>query len=148
GPVSHFLWGALVTDCDFGPDGALWFSDWVYGWEQTGKGRLYRCVDPEAQRSALVSETRALLAQGMKGRSVDELVELLAHPDRRVRQEAHFELADRDAVDALGRTALGGSSLFARLHSIWALGIVLRKDPKAQGALLAASEASDAAKSD
>src|SRR5262249_7102516 len=33
----HFLWGSLVTDCDFGPDGALYFSDWVTGWKKTGK---------------------------------------------------------------------------------------------------------------
>lgn len=144
GPVSRFLWGALVTDCDFGPDGALWFSDWVYGWEQTGKGRIYRAFDPEAQRSALVAETRALLARGMAGRSTDELCELLEHPDQRVRQEAHFELAARGEIGRLATIAIGGGKqLFARLHAVWALGIALRKDANAQGALLAACDASD-----
>jgi len=127
GPVSWFLKHSLVTDCDFGPDGALWFSDWVYGWEQTGKGRLYRALDPEAQRSALVSETRALLAKGMDGRTVDELVELLAHPDQRVRQEAQFALVDLGAEEALGRVAKESSNLLARLHAIWGLGILGRR---------------------
>jgi len=124
GPVTRFLWGSLVTDCDFGPDGALWFSDWVYGWEQTGKGRLYRCLDEQAQASALVAETRAILAKGTSELSGDELVELLAHPDRRVRQEAHFELALRHDVERLGAVAEKGPNLLARLHAIWGLGIV------------------------
>src|SRR5262245_43766082 len=135
GPVSRFLWGALVTDCDFGPDGALWFSDWVYGWEQTGKGRLYRALDPETQRSALVGETRALLAKGMDGRSGEELVELLAHPDRRVRQEAEFALVDRGAAEALEGVARKSSNLFARLHALWGLGILGRKDGTLLGRL-------------
>ena len=136
GPVTRFLWGSLVTDCDFGPDGALWFSDWVYGWELTGKGRLYRAVDPEAQRSALVAETRALLGSGMGARAPDELVELLGHPDRRVRQEAHFELAERGAVDELASVAVEGPSLLARLHAIWGLGIAGRRTPKALDTLI------------
>jgi len=143
GPVSPFVWGVLATDCDFGPDGALWFSDWVYGWEQTGKGRLYRAFEPEAQRSPLVAETRAILAKGMDGRSIDELKELLAHPDQRVRQEAHFALADRHAVSLLRDVALNGTNLLARLHALWALGIAVREDPTAEGALLAACEATD-----
>jgi quinoprotein glucose dehydrogenase len=145
GPVAWFLKGALVTDCDFGPDGALWFSDWVYGWEQTGKGRIYRALDPEAQRSALVAETRALLAKGMTGRSVEELVELLAHPDRRVRLEAHFALSDRGAIDALGLVAgvkrsERSASLFARLHAVWALGLAGRKDARALDFLVKLTE--------
>jgi quinoprotein glucose dehydrogenase len=136
GPVSHFVWGALVTDCAFGPDGGLWFSDWVYGWEQTGKGRIYRAVDPEAQRSALVTETRALLANGMDGRTEEELAELLAHPDRRVRQEAQFALADLGAIEELTRVAHESSNLFSRLHAIWGLGIAGRKDPTALRKLL------------
>ena len=149
GDVSWFLRGSLVTDCDFGPDGALWFSDWVYGWEQTGKGRVYRAFEPETTRSALVAETRTLLAAGMDGRgpgsrTEDELFELLGHPDQRVRQEAHFALAERGDPGRLATLALsGGPHLFARLHAVWALGIALRRWANAGGALLAACEASD-----
>ncbi len=127
GPVSRFLWGSLVTDCDFGPDGALWFSDWVYGWEQTGKGRIYRALDPEAQRTALVSETRTLLAKGMGARSEDELVELLGHPDQRVRQEAHFALADHGALARIASVATDETNpLLKRVHALWALWIRAR----------------------
>jgi len=141
GPVEPFLWGALATDCDFGPDGALWFSDWVYGWEQTGKGRLYRMFDPDAGASDLVRETRRLLGEGLVKRTPDELVRLLAHADRRVRQEAHFELAVRGEVARLAAVVVGGTELRARLHALWALGIAVRRDGSAQGALLAGCDA-------
>jgi len=144
GAVRPFLWGALVTDCDFGPDGALWFSDWVYGWEQTGKGRLYRALDPRAQDSALVAETRRLLAEGVEPRSNEELVELLAHVDQRVRQEAHFELAQRERWTELGDVAQGAAPLFARLHAIWGLGIAGRKHPAAFDRLLRLTSDPDA----
>ncbi len=131
GPVMPFVWKVLATDCDFGPDGALWISDWVQGWEQTGKGRIYRAFDPEAQRSALVAETRAILARGVDELSSADLVELLSHPDQRVRQEAHFELAERGAIEELAKVAQKGENLLARLHATWGLGIAGRKDEKA-----------------
>src|SRR5262249_24976560 len=33
-----FIWGILATDVEFGPDGAVYVSDWVDGWNGTGKG--------------------------------------------------------------------------------------------------------------
>ncbi len=126
GPVTPFVWKVLATDCDFGPDGALWFSDWVNGWEQTGKGRIYRAFEREAQASALVAETRTILARGVGELASGELVELLSHPDRRVRMEAHFELAERGALEELSGVARDGKHLLARLHAIWALGIAGR----------------------
>ena len=40
-----FAWQVLATDVDFGPDGGLYISDWVHGWNVTGKGRVYRLAD-------------------------------------------------------------------------------------------------------
>ena len=131
GPVSRFVWNTLVTDCDFGPDGALYFTDWVHGWNKTGKGRLYRARIEAAEgdeASDPAQETSRLLAEGMQQRATDELGALLAHADQRVRQEAHFALADRtsDGVEVLVKAALGGDTLLSRLHAIWGLGIVAR----------------------
>src|SRR4030095_10685248 len=44
------VWNLLATDCDFGPDGALYVSDWVFGWDRTGKGRIYRIFDPSTRK--------------------------------------------------------------------------------------------------
>ncbi|MDB6039192.1 MAG: hypothetical protein JWM99_3033 [Verrucomicrobiales bacterium] len=113
---------ALPTDVGFGPDCRLYFSDWVNGWPPPGKGRLYRVFDESLAQSALALETKKLIAEGMKHRSLEELVQLLAHPDQRVRQEAQFALADVGAVDALKKVLQTDGPPLARIHSIWALG--------------------------
>ncbi len=46
----QFLWGLAATDVDFGPDGALYVSDWVNGWEMTMKGRVFKVLDPALGR--------------------------------------------------------------------------------------------------
>jgi quinoprotein glucose dehydrogenase len=48
----------LATDADFGPDGALYVSDWVNGWNGLGKGRLYRISNPEAMADAKNQEAK------------------------------------------------------------------------------------------
>ena len=79
----QFVWSVLATDADFGPDGALYFSDWVEGWNKPNKGRLYRVLDPSRRGDPRVREVKTLLAEGMANRSTDELARLLAHPDMR-----------------------------------------------------------------
>ncbi|HMJ92223.1 MAG TPA: PVC-type heme-binding CxxCH protein, partial [Candidatus Acidoferrum sp.] len=37
-----FVWDVLVTDVEFGYDGNFYLSDWVEGWNKSGKGRIYR----------------------------------------------------------------------------------------------------------
>lgn len=90
-----FLWNLLPTHCAFGPDGALYVSDWVEGWGQSEKGRLYRVSDPAQVGSAKLAETKRLLAEGMAKRTLVELGELLGHGDERVRQAAQFEFVQR-----------------------------------------------------
>ncbi len=147
----QFLWRTLATDADFGPDGALYFSDWVEGWEKPNKGRIYRAFDPSKANDAKVREVRTILAEGMERRPVVELAELLAHADMRVRQASQFELVDRasvhvrkklahtqdsgventsddgkTALSALTKTAASSGPVLARLHAIWGLGQVGR----------------------
>jgi len=130
GETRRFLWNTLATDIDFGPDGSMYFSDWVHGWTKTGKGRIYRAYHPEGRSSALARETRSILREGTYELSTEKLIRLLEHPDQRVRQEAHFALAEREAVEALTRKARDGG-LLARLHALWGLGIAAREDIRA-----------------
>ncbi|MCI0537632.1 MAG: PQQ-dependent sugar dehydrogenase, partial [Verrucomicrobiales bacterium] len=127
----QFVWECLPTDVAFGPDGALYFSDWVEGWNKTGKGRIYRTFDPATVNSKEILETKKLLAEGMAKRSERELVELLGHGDMRVRMEAQFELAAKgtNSFPVLRDTALKSKNRFARLHSIWAIGQITRALP-------------------
>jgi quinoprotein glucose dehydrogenase len=85
---NEFLWELLVTDCDFGYDGSLYVSDWINGWNKTGKGRIYRVFDARRAGSPLIAETKRLMSEGFTQRSPTELVGLMTHPDMRVRQEA------------------------------------------------------------
>jgi quinoprotein glucose dehydrogenase len=127
---SKFVWSVLATDCDFGPDGVFYLSDWVQGWGLTGKGRIYKVFDPMLTRDAAVLEVKRLLAEGMGRHSLVELTGLLGHKDMRVRQEAQFALAERGAMDALAGALRQGDQL-ARLHAIWGLGQIGRRNADA-----------------
>jgi quinoprotein glucose dehydrogenase len=127
----RFVWSVLATDVDFGPDGALYFCDWVEGWSKPNRGRIYRVIDPARRGDARVREVKTVLAQGMEARSLDELAALLSHPDMRVRQEAQFALAARgeDATRRLAQVASARQSpRLARLHAIWGLAQAARSD--------------------
>jgi quinoprotein glucose dehydrogenase len=136
----QYLWGLEATDVDFGTDGALYVTDWVQGWDKTGKGRIYRLCDPSRSDDPTLAEVRSLLAEGMAHRTIDECSKLLAHADQRVRREAQYELARRSrddpkAAKALERVATDGPERFGRIHAIWAIGQVARQTP-ARGAVL------------
>lgn len=127
-----FVKGTLVTDADFGADGKLYFSDWVEGWGQTGKGRIYRVYDPVRAESATVREVERLLQAGLDGKATAEIAPLLAHPDQRLRLRAHLELADpkrgAQGYEALAEAARFGKTLYARLHGVWGMGVAARKN--------------------
>lgn len=134
GDSEETWWGVLATDVEVGMDGALYVLDWTEGWNQTGKGRIYRAFDPTARAQANVREARKLLAEGFDQQSDVDLVRALGHADQRVRQEAQFALARRgaSAQRTLEQVASASSERLPRLHAIWGLGMMLRR-PRAQG---------------
>ncbi|MBL6764795.1 MAG: HEAT repeat domain-containing protein [Verrucomicrobiae bacterium] len=121
------------TDLEFGPDGSIYFADWGQGWTRTRKGRIYRIIHPEAAAEPIVAETKSLLAAGFETIKSDELLRLLGHRDRRVRQEVHFELAARapKSIRGLVGVARQDTNRLARVHAIWALGIIGQRRPNA-----------------
>jgi quinoprotein glucose dehydrogenase len=121
----EFVTNMVPTDCEFGPDGAFYFSDWVGGWGPPGKGRIFRITDPEALKNPAVAEAKKLLAEGFEKKSVDELAKLLEHPHQQVRLEAQYELMARPLKDTMAKlydVANNSNNLLARIHSLWALG--------------------------
>jgi quinoprotein glucose dehydrogenase len=125
-----FIKGMVPTDCDFGPDGAFYWSDWVGGWQPPNKGRLFRVTDPEAMKNPAVAEAKKLLAEGFEKKTNDELARLLEHPHQKVRLEAQYELAGRvrnpDRIGEIVRVFAGvakdSKNRLTRLHAIWGLG--------------------------
>ena len=124
------IWTVLATDVAFGPDGALYISDWVDGWEGLGKGRIYRISDPEHQQSAIVKEVKSLLGSDWSRFTIEQLVDGLSHDDRRIRFEAQWELARRRELDTLLAVCkdLEAGSI-PRLHAIWGADQIARQDP-------------------
>ncbi len=114
------LWKVLATDLAFGPDGALYVSDWVDGWVGEGKGRIYRFESIAGNTAAEKAEVKKLLGQNWSEADLGVLADLLTHRDQRVRFNAQWELALRGAVKPLHATALDTTKpLLARLHAIW-----------------------------
>jgi quinoprotein glucose dehydrogenase len=139
----EFLWHILCTDVDWSPEGSLCVTDWVDGWDGCGKGRIYKVYSPATQNDPVVLEVKQMIAEGMTGRPIAELMRLLSHADMRIRQEAQFELAARaiagkagDIVPRLIAQAIdtrdGAAKLkrLSRIHAIWALGQIGRHSPK------------------
>ncbi|MEM7316410.1 MAG: HEAT repeat domain-containing protein, partial [Planctomycetota bacterium] len=123
-----FLWNCLATDVDFGPDGSVYVSDWVQGWEGTGKGRIYRLYDEKKINSKISKEVKRLLASDFTKLKEKELAALLSHVDRRIRRESQFELARRGKVNVLATVLDKSKVLFTKLHCIWGLGQIGRTD--------------------
>ena len=126
----QFLWSILATDVDFGPDGSMYVSDWVNGWNKPGKGRIYKLSDEKESSSTITKEVKTLLGEGFENRSDNELVKLLEHVDLRVRRESQFALAAKgsSSITKFASVAKGESSLFSKMHAIWGLGQIGRKD--------------------
>ena len=145
------LWNLYPSDVQFPPGGGVCVLDWVYGWEKTGKGRIYRVHDPVTDASAAVQETKRLLAEDFSKhgagyfeklteefskRTDDGLVKLLGHADQRVRLKAQFELVARGNVIPFQKTSHDQNPSLTRLHSIWGILQLAHTKPRAAVALV------------
>ncbi|WP_116126042.1 HEAT repeat domain-containing protein [Lewinella sp. IMCC34183] len=126
----EILTGLLPTGLDFGPEGALYFGDWLNGWDPKDAGRIWKLDVPGEVNSPIRTETHRLLTRDLTEVGPDSLALLLAHQDQRVRRNAQFELVRRgDAgAEVLLANALQNTSQLARIHAIWGLGQLGRKD--------------------
>jgi quinoprotein glucose dehydrogenase len=127
-----FLKPIRATDAEFGPDGKLYVSDFVdLNWNgSSAGGRIYTVFDAEKINSPVVARTKELFAEGFRHRERDVLAKLLDHPDHRVRQRAQFALAEKREMDTLTTAAKSGPSQLARVHGLWGLWQLSRKDLK------------------
>jgi quinoprotein glucose dehydrogenase len=126
--TGKLLWNLYPSDVQFSTNGGVYVLDWVYGWDKTGRGRIFRVHNPEVDASPLVQETKHLLAEGMGKLDTQELSNLLAHADQRVRLAAQFELVKRGEATVLAEAAtLDKNPLIMRLHGIWGVTQLARR---------------------
>ncbi|MEM6772058.1 MAG: HEAT repeat domain-containing protein, partial [Bacteroidota bacterium] len=124
GYAKEILGGLLPTGLDFGPDGALYFGDWINGWGAKGKGKIWRLDGGDA--GAMEAERQGvatLLQRDFSEISTGELKDLLAHADQRIRRKAQFMLANSGKTGAriFLEVASGNGPELARIHAIWGL---------------------------
>jgi len=132
------LEGLLPTSLDFGPDGALYFPDWIEGWGLKQKGRIWK-LDTESTDETFRSlrrEAGTLLANDFSDESPATLLELLNHADMRVRKKAQFELADRSDTETLVNAIEQKDHQLARVHGIWGMAQIARRLPDAAKPLI------------
>lgn len=128
-----FLTPIMATDAEFGPDGKLYVSDFVnLDWSGNSLGgRIYRVFDPDKVKSKEAREVKKLFAEGFGKLSTEKLVKLLGHPDQKVRLRAQWTLAARggeDVIRPLTTVLQHGDDRIERLHAVWCLGQIARKD--------------------
>jgi quinoprotein glucose dehydrogenase len=122
--------GVLTTGMAFGPDGALYLADWIEGWDPKGKGRIWKLDSPADAGAPMRAETRTLLAEPFGRRSAADLLRLLRHADMRVRQKAQFELVGRADAKTLLAAARRRDHRLARVHGLWGIGQLARRDAR------------------
>ncbi|WKN30832.1 HEAT repeat domain-containing protein [Porifericola rhodea] len=122
--------GVLATGIDFGPDGAMYFADWVDGWGTKDFGRIWKLDDESTANSAERKETERLLKEDFTKHEDEHLGEILKSPDMRVRQKAQFELAKRgeDGAEVFQQAITQTDHQLARVHGIWGLAQLARQD--------------------
>ena len=123
------LGGILTVGMKFGPDGALYLTDWITGWDSKNNGRLWKLDASPAAGSPARKEVQSILAENLRARSVDSLGSLLRHADMRVRQKAQFELVRRGDVQPLLAAARDSSHRLSRIHALWGIAQLARKNP-------------------
>jgi quinoprotein glucose dehydrogenase len=116
----RFVWGTLAVDCDFGPDGALYWCDWVEGWDETGKGRIYRLASASTETNATAAERSWLISTDLGRIGDGDLLPLLGHTNRRVRVAAQHELAGRLRGNTWASGSYAPGDRVTTLHAIWA----------------------------
>ncbi|WP_372639048.1 HEAT repeat domain-containing protein, partial [Fodinibius sp.] len=132
-----FMRGILPTGLDFGPDGALYFADWIESWNTNDMGRIWRIDTPAETDSAIRKETKQLLGDDFGTYEEERLSSLLGHEDMRVRKKAQFELVDRSSKQRLLEVIDQQDNQLARLHAIWGIGQLARDEVEEAESLVA-----------
>jgi len=122
--------GILPTGIRFGPEGALYAADWVFGWDTKNYGRVWK-LDVDDKNKDLTEEraqTKIYIQQDYALQTLDQLSNLLTYGDQRVRLKAQFELVNRAASDRLLNAINQKSNQLARVHGVWGLGQLIEKN--------------------
>jgi HEAT repeat protein/mono/diheme cytochrome c family protein len=126
-----FVTETLATDVDFDWQGRMLISDWAGdGWFSDRTGELYAVWDPARIEDVNIRTAQNLVRDGFAKQPETLLFQCLAHPDIRIRQRAHLELASRGPAVTAALATLAADikdEPMPRLHALWALGVQARR---------------------
>lgn len=130
--TKKIMGGILATGMDFGPDGALYFSDWIDGWGTKDYGRVWKLDDVSGKNNPVRKETESLMRADFEAKKLSDLESLLGYSDKRIRQKAQFELATRGdrGLAAFDRQLNQEANQLARIHAIWGIAQMGREGEK------------------
>jgi putative membrane-bound dehydrogenase-like protein len=120
--------GVLSPGMRIGPDGAIYLTDWVSGWGANDQGRVWKLDSKTGAADPMRAEVRTLLQADFAPKSASDLRALLRHVDMRVREKAQFALVDRGDAATLLAAAREDDQQLARIHGLWGLGQLARKN--------------------
>ena len=126
--------GKVLTGLAFSPNGALYAGSCLGYPNYPAKNGFVIKIDVEnSDLASLRKETAAILAKGFKDLSEAQLEKYLNHEDLRVRRDCQFELVKRGNIgqEILIKAALKAPGQLARLHGIWGIGQIGRKNSNA-----------------
>lgn len=127
--IETLIKGVGASDVELGYDGKIYLCDFGGGWSVNENGSVQVIGSKNAAESKAGAEVAALMEEGLAGKGYEELIRLLDHPDRRVRQAAQFALVEdkKKGSVALPGVASANHTLRARLHAIWGTGQLGRR---------------------
>ncbi|MES2922178.1 MAG: HEAT repeat domain-containing protein [Verrucomicrobiota bacterium] len=124
----QFAWGIAATDVEYSWDGKVYISDFMGGWESHEDGRLLSLDAGEKTWHAEdAAGTARLMKAGFEQRSSAELLNLLKHPDARIRLRAQLALTRKSDAFKRFTEATESSNFMVRIHGVWGLGILSRR---------------------
>lgn len=124
--------GVLATGLDFGPDGILYFSDWIQGWDTKNYGRVWKLDDEAGQNWEARKITAQVINTDFATMTDEALDGYLSDEDMRIRRKAQFELAKRGdkGFEVFQKNIQSNSIQLARIHAIVGISQLARLDKK------------------
>ncbi len=120
--------GVAATDVEYSYDGRLFVTDFITGWGGENSGQIYSLSATSEKDGGRTPGVAKIISEGFQERSNDELLGLMKHADQRIRLRAHIALtANRGGTKTL-ETATKSEDRMQRLHGVWGLGILARKN--------------------
>jgi len=139
GEVTPFISGLNASDVELAYDGKVYLVEFGSGWSPDDKGSVQVAHLKDQNLTKEGVAVARLFKQGFKHRTMDELTNLLAHSDQRVRQSAQFALIKKgESVLPVLKAIIAQAKPdeIAPLHALWGVGQFARADNKSAQAVL------------